>query len=364
MKINGVPYRTIWLNQDGWSVSVIDQTKLPFKLETASLASMPDAANAIKHMIVRGAPLIGVTAAYGMCLQMRHDASDDAMETAYHTLMETRPTAVNLRWALNEMMDVLRNIPRGERVLAAYARAAKMADDDVETNRRIGVEGLALIEEAARKRNGKMVRVLTHCNAGWLGCVDWGTALAPLYLAHDKGIPLHVWVDETRPRNQGAALTAFELGGHGVPHEILVDNAGGHYMQHGEVDLCIVGADRVTALGDACNKIGTYLKALAARDNQIPFYVAVPSSTIDWTMSDGVKEIPIEERSPKEVTDLTGMTADGRIETVRVANPGSAARNPGFDVTPARLVTKLITERGVADASHDGILSLFPEFQG
>jgi methylthioribose-1-phosphate isomerase len=364
MKISGVPYRTIWLNQDGWSVSVIDQTKLPFKLETVSLASMPDAANAIKQMIVRGAPLIGVTAAYGMCLQMRHDASDDAMETAYHTLMETRPTAVNLRWALNEMMDVLRNISRGERVLAAYARAAKMADDDVETNRRIGVEGLALIEDAARKRNGKTVRVLTHCNAGWLGCVDWGTALAPLYMAHDKGIPLHVWVDETRPRNQGAALTAFELGGHGVPHEILVDNAGGHYMQHGEVDLCIVGADRVTAMGDACNKIGTYLKALAARDNQIPFYVAVPSSTIDWTMSDGVKEIPIEERSPKEVTDLTGMTADGRIETVRVANPGSAARNPGFDVTPARLVTKLITERGVADASHDGILSLFPEFQG
>ena len=361
MKISGVPYRTIWLNQDGWSVTVIDQTVLPFKLETKTLTAMADAAAAIKQMIVRGAPLIGVTAAYGVCLQMRVDASDKALENAYHTLMETRPTAVNLRWALDEMMAALRIVPQGDRTQIAYARAAKMADDDVETNRRIGVAGLALIEEAAKKRNGQTVRVLTHCNAGWLGCVDWGTALAPLYLAHDKGIPLHVWVDETRPRNQGAALTAFELSGHGIPHAVLVDNAGGHYMQHGEVDLCIVGADRVTAAGDACNKIGTYLKALAARDNGVPFYVAVPSSTIDWTMSDGVKEIPIEERSPREVTDLTGMTADGRLETIRVANPGSLARNPGFDVTPARLVTKLITERGVADASREALLKLFPE---
>jgi methylthioribose-1-phosphate isomerase len=361
MKINGQPYRTIWLNADGWSATVIDQTKLPFTLETKSLTSMADAANAIKQMIVRGAPLIGVTAAYGVCLQMRQDAGDDALEAAYHTLMETRPTAVNLRWALDEMMAALRNIPRADRVRVAYARAGQMAEDDVETNRRIGIAGLALIEDAAKKRGGQTVRVLTHCNAGWLGCVDWGTALSPLYMAHDKGIPLHVWVDETRPRNQGAALTAFELGGHGVPHAILVDNAGGHYMQHGEVDLCIVGADRVTAAGDACNKIGTYLKALAAHDNDVPFYVAVPSSTIDWTMSDGVKEIPIEERSPHEVTDMTGVTKDGRIETIRVANPGSAARNPGFDVTPARLVTKLITERGVADASRHGLLELFPE---
>jgi methylthioribose-1-phosphate isomerase len=361
MKINGTPFRTIWLNQDGWSVTVIDQTKLPFQFETKTLASMPDAAAAIKQMIVRGAPLIGVTAAYGISLQMRSDASDEALESACHTLMETRPTAVNLRWALDEMMAALRNIPRADRVRVAYARASQMAEDDVGTNRRIGEAGLALIEEAAKKRRGKTVRVLTHCNAGWLGCVDWGTALSPLYLAHDKGIPLHVWVDETRPRNQGAALTAFELGSHGVPHEILVDNAGGHYMQHGEVDLCIVGADRVTSAGDACNKIGTYLKALAARDNNVPFYVAVPSSTIDWTMSDGVKEIPIEERSPLEVTDMTGMTKDGRIETIRVANPGSSARNPGFDVTPARLVTALITERGVAPASRDGLLTLFPE---
>lgn len=364
MKISGVPYRTIWLSDDDWSLTVIDQTKLPFKLETVPLKTMADAAAAIKQMTVRGAPLIGVTAAYGICLQMRQDAGDAALEAAYHTLMETRPTAVNLRWALDEMMAALRNIARADRVRAAYARAAKMADDDVETNRRIGVAALALIEEARKKRNGQTVRVLTHCNAGWLGCVDWGTALAPLYMAHDKGIPLHVWVDETRPRNQGAALTAFELGGHGVPHAVLVDNAGGHYMQHGEVDLCIVGADRVTATGDACNKIGTYLKALAARDNAIPFYVAVPSSTIDWTMSDGIREIPIEERSPREVTDVTGITQDGRLETIRVANPGSAARNPGFDVTPARLVTKLITERGVADASREGLLKLFPERKG
>jgi methylthioribose-1-phosphate isomerase len=363
MKINGVPYRTIWLNDDGWSVTVIDQTKLPFNLETVTLSSMADAAIAIKKMIVRGAPLIGVTAAYGMCMALRDDASDESLSNAYHALIETRPTAVNLRWALDEMMAAVRDFPRGGRAAAAYLRARKMSDDDVETNRRIGLAGLALIEEAARKRNGQTVRVLTHCNAGWLGCVDWGTALAPLYMAHDKGIPLHVWVDETRPRNQGAALTAFELTGHGVPHSILVDNAGGHYMQHGEVDLCIVGADRVTAKGDACNKIGTYLKALAAHDNGIPFYVAVPSSTIDWTMSDGVKEIPIEERNPAEVTDMTGVTKDGRIETIRVANPGSSARNPGFDVTPARLLTKLITERGVTGASREELSKLFPERQ-
>ena len=258
MKINGKPYRTIWLNDDG-SLSVIDQTQLPFKLEIRRLATMADAANAIVKMIVRGAPLIGVTAAYGVCLAMRDDPSDEALDAATQTLMATRPTAVNLRWALDEMQAALRNTPRADRPNIAYARAAKMVEDDVETNRRIGLAGLTLIEAAAKKREGKTVRVLTHCNAGWLGCVDWGTALAPLYMAHDKGIPLHVWVDETRPRNQGAALSAFELGGHGVPHAIITDNAGGHYMQHGEVDLCIVGADRVTATGDAANKIGTYL---------------------------------------------------------------------------------------------------------
>lgn len=361
MKINGTPYRTIWLNDDRWSVTVIDQTILPFRFETRPLRSLDDAANAIRQMVVRGAPLIGVTAAYGLCLALRSDASDEALEAAYHTLLETRPTAVNLRWALDEMLAAVRNFPRDQRLAAAYARAARMAEDDVETNRQIGLHGLKLIEDVAVRRKGEPVRILTHCNAGWLGCVDWGTALSPMYHAHDKGIPLHIWVDETRPRNQGAALTAFELGGHGIPHTVLADNAGGHYMQAGEVDLCIVGADRVTAHGDAANKIGTYLKALAAKDNGVPFYVALPASTIDWTIGDGVRQIPIEERSPREVTDMTGLTADGRLETIRVAAPGSTARNPGFDVTPARLISALITERGTTPATLEGLLALFPE---
>jgi methylthioribose-1-phosphate isomerase len=363
MKINGKPYRTIWLNEDGWSVTVIDQTQLPFRFETKRLIDVADAANAIRSMIVRGAPLIGVTAAYGMCLALRDDVSDDALDKSYEMLMETRPTAVNLRWALDEMVAALRNIPRADRLAAAYMRADRMADEDVETNRKIGVAGLPLIEAIARKKAGP-VQVLTHCNAGWLGCVDWGTALAPLYMAHDKGLPLHVWVDETRPRNQGAALTAFELGGHGIAHTIITDNAGGHYMQQGQVDLCIVGADRVTAHGDAANKIGTYLKALAAKDNGVPFYVAVPSPTIDWRLEDGVRDIPIEERSLREVTHLSGMTEDGRIQTVQVAAPGSAAANPGFDVTPARLISGLITERGLTLATREGLAALFPERAG
>ena len=361
MKIKGRPYRTIWLAPDGWSIEIIDQTRLPHAFVTMRLATMPDMARAILTMQVRGAPLIGAAAAYGVCLALREDAGDEALDRAIAHLGRQRPTAINLHWALEEMRKAVRNLPRERRVAAAYARAAEICDADVETNRRIGAHGLALIEEiAARKAPGDKVNVLTHCNAGWLACVDWGTATAPIYQAHDKGLPLHVWVDETRPRNQGAALTAFELGAHGVPHTIVADNAGGHLMQQGEVDLVIVGTDRVTRSGDVANKIGTYLKALAAKDNGVPFYVALPHSTIDWTLDSGAN-IPIEKRSPDEVLIMTGRTKSGEVVAVEIAAPGSPAANPGFDVTPARLVTGFITERGVAPASREGLLALYPE---
>ena len=359
MKIHGRHYRTIWVAGDGWSVEVIDQTKLPFAFVTKRLASADEAAEAIKAMVVRGAPLIGATGAYGLCMALRQDASDEALERANEMLVKTRPTAINLKWALDEMMAAVRNQPKDRRVAAAYARAAQLCDDDVASNEAIGRHGLKLIEDIAAKK--RAVNVLTHCNAGWLACVDWGTALAPIYMAHDKGIPIHVWVDETRPRNQGGSLTAYELGAHGVKHSIIADNAGGHYMQHGEVDLCIVGTDRTTASGDVANKIGTYLKALAARDNGVPFYVALPSSTIDWTIADGVKQIEIEERSGREITHVQGRTPAGDVLTVELTAPGSPARNPAFDVTPARLVTGLITERGVAAATREGLAKLFPE---
>jgi methylthioribose-1-phosphate isomerase len=313
-------------------------------------------------MKVRGAPLIGATAAYGIGLALRADASDEALEHAYAVLLATRPTAINLKWALDEMVAAVRNRPREERVAAAFRRAAEIADEDVAINQAIGRHGLKLIEAIAEKKKpGEKVNVLTHCNAGWLATVDVGTALAPIYTAHDKGIPLHVWVDETRPRNQGASLTAWELGQHGVAHTVIPDNTGGHLMQHGMVDIAIVGTDRVTASGDVCNKIGTYLKALAAKDNGVPFYVALPSPTIDFTVADGIAEIPIEERSGDEVASMTGKTADGRIETVRVVPDGSAVANYGFDVTPARLVTGLITERGVLPATREGLSKAFPE---
>ncbi|MBL8564117.1 MAG: S-methyl-5-thioribose-1-phosphate isomerase [Hyphomicrobiaceae bacterium] len=361
MKIAGKTMRTIWLAADGRSVEIIDQTKLPHQLEFATLRTVEDAARAILTMQVRGAPLIGATAAYGLALSLHDDASDDAIARNAAMLARQRPTAVNLRWALEEMRAVLADVPREDRVAAAYAKAAAICDGDVETCRRIGVNGLRIIEEiAARKKPGERVNVLTHCNAGWIACVDWGTATAPIYMAHDAGIPVHVWVDETRPRNQGAALTAFELGAHGVPHTIVVDNAGGHLMQHGAVDLVIVGTDRVTANGDVANKIGTYLKALAAKDNGVPFYVALPHTTIDWTLDDGMV-IEIEERSADEVLKMAGRLADGSVVTVEIAAPGSAASNPAFDVTPARLVTGFITERGVAAASTEGLLSLYPE---
>jgi methylthioribose-1-phosphate isomerase len=361
MKIHGRPYRTIWVNDDRWSVEVIDQTKLPFAFETKRLSSVEEAADAIKSMVVRGAPLIGATAAYGICLALRQDASDEALEAAYRKLHATRPTAINLKWALDEMVAAVRNRPRGERVAAAYARAARLCNDDVATNEAIGEHGLKIIEAIAARKNGERVNILTHCNAGWLACVDWGTALAPIYMAHDKGVKLHVWADETRPRNQGGSLTAYELGAHGVPHAVITDNAGGHLIQHGEVDMCIVGTDRTTANGDVANKIGTYLKALAAHDNKVPFYVALPSSTIDWTIKDGLKEIPIEERSSREITHVTGRAPDGKVITVELTAPGSPASNPAFDVTPARLVTGLITERGTCAATHAGLLKLFPE---
>lgn len=361
MKINGQHYRTIWLAQDGWRVVVIDQTRLPFRFETVALGTAEQAAEAIRGMVVRGAPLIGATAAYGVALAMRVDASDEALASALDLLGATRPTAVNLHWALARMKRVLSSLHAAARMEAAYAEAAAICDEDVALCRAIGEHGLPLIREiASRKPAGQPVKILTHCNAGWIATVDWGTALAPIYLAHDAGIPVHVWVDETRPRNQGAALTAYELGAHGVPHTVIVDNAGGHLMQHGAVDMVIVGTDRTTARGDVANKIGTYLKALAAHDNGVPFYVALPSPTIDWGIGDGLA-IPIEERAAREVTHLSGLGEDGEVRSVRVVAPGSNAANPAFDVTPARLVTGLITERGVAAASAEGLAQLFPD---
>jgi methylthioribose-1-phosphate isomerase len=364
MKVADRHYRSIWLNADGRSVGIIDQRWLPHEFRVETLATVDQVTTAIRDMWVRGAPLIGATAAYGMAIQAAHDASDTGLDAAWEQLHETRPTAINLRWALDNMRRVLLRLPVAARVEAAYRGAAEIADQDVEINRSIGRNGLSIIEAiAARKTSGQPVNILTHCNAGWLATVDFGTATAPIYLAKDAGIPVHVYVDETRPRNQGAQLTAWELGGHAVPHTLVVDNAGGHLMQRGMVDMVIVGTDRTTADGDVCNKIGTYLKALAAHDNNVPFYVALPSTTIDWTANDGIKEIPIEERSGDEVSYVQGRGANGAITRVRISPEGTVAANPAFDVTPARLVTGLITERGVCKASRNGLISLFPERQ-
>ena len=362
MKVGDRHYHTIWLNADGRSVDLIDQRWLPHEFRIETVRDVDGIAVAIRDMWVRGAPLIGVTAAYGMALAMAADPSDASLAAAYDTLHATRPTAINLRWALDEMRALLQPLPPAERAEAAYRRAAEIAEDDVELNRSIGRHGLAVIRDiASRKGPGEPVNILTHCNAGWLATVDYGTATAPIYLAVEAGIPVHVYVDETRPRNQGAQLTAWELNGHGVPHTLIVDNAGGHLMQHGQVDMVIVGTDRTTANGDVCNKIGTYLKALAARDNGVPFYVALPSPTIDWRVRDGVAEIPIEERSAEEVTLVQGRGADGSISRVRISPEGTGAANPAFDVTPARLITGLITERGIAPASPDGLRAMFPD---
>ena len=357
MKINGIPYRTIWPAADNAAVEIIDQTKLPHVFATLRMNTMRDAERAIRDMQVRGAPLIGVTAAYGMALSMRDHASDAALAATCSVLLAARPTAVNLRWGVERMRAALAPLPEQQRAEAAWQEAARIADEDVAINAAIGKHGSEIIRSIHQMKNAT-VNILTHCNAGWLATVDWGTALAPIYTAFDAGIPLHVWVDETRPRNQGASLTAWELGQHGVPHTVIVDNAGGHLMQHGRVDMAIVGCDRVTARGDVCNKIGTYLKALAAYDNGVPFYVALPTPTIDWTLQDGVKEIPIEERAPEEVTHIAGLCDDGQVRTVQVTPQGSRAANYGFDVTPARLVTGLITERGVVKADAGAMQAL------
>ncbi len=361
MIIDGRHYRSIWLDADGASVRVIDQTKLPFAFETRRLASLTDAVVAIRDMIVRGAPLIGATGAHGLALAARDDASDDAIARAHEALNQTRPTAINLRWALDRVRAVLLAAPPSKRRELAFAEAGAIADEDAACCEAIGEHGAKLIRDAAARKNGARVNILTHCNAGWLATVDWGTALAPIYKAARAGVDVHVWVDETRPRNQGASLTAYELGEEGIAHTVIADNTGGHLMQHGLVDLCIVGSDRTTRAGDVCNKIGTYLKALAADANGVPFYVALPASTFDWSIRDGVKEIPIEERDGDEVSYISGRDDAGVIRRVRVTPQGSPARNFAFDVTPARYVTGLVTERGVCAANEDELLKLFPE---
>ena len=346
MLIDGINYRTIWCSDDGNAVNIIDQTHLPHAFVTLRLETLSQMVHAIKSMQVRGAPLIGAAAAWGVVLAMHEAMDDPQLEAAATALTASRPTAVNLRWAVERMLVTLRPLPPELRLAAARHLAETICDEDVALNRAIGRHGFAILK-ALHDANDRTLNILTHCNAGWLATVDWGTALAPIYTAFDAGIPLHVWVDETRPRNQGASLTAWELGRHGVPHTVISDNAGGHLMQHGQVDAVIVGADRVTRTGDVCNKIGTYLKALAAFDNHIPFYAAVPSPTIDWQLSDGFL-IPIEERHADEVAWVQGRAANGEVLAVQVLPDGSAVANPAFDVTPARLVTGIITERGVA----------------
>lgn len=360
MRVEGRAFRTIRLGRDGASVEIIDQTRLPHEFELASIGTLSEAAVAIETMRVRGAPLIGIMAAYGVAFALNEDPSDAGLEAACARLAATRPTAVNLRWALDSARREVAPLSPEKRCRAAFAHADALAEEDVALCEAIGTHGAGLIRAVAQRKQGRRVNILTHCNAGWLATVDWGTATAPIFKAHDEGIAVHVWVDETRPRNQGA-LTAWELGQHGVPHTVIVDNAGGHLMQHGEVDLVIVGTDRTSATGDVCNKVGTYLKALAARDNGVPFYVAAPSPSIDFAISDGVAEVPIETRSAREVSYLSGRTDDGRIESIRVTPAASPALNPAFDVTPARLVTGLVTERGVIEASREALARAFPE---
>jgi methylthioribose-1-phosphate isomerase len=356
MKVNGTPMRSIWPIGDG-AVGVIDQSVLPHRFETRELESAAAVEHAIRTMVVRGAPLIGVTGAYGLALALRSEASDGALAAAHAQLLAARPTAVNLRWALDRLRALVTPLPPGQRAAAAWSEAGRIAEEDVELNRAIGAHGAAVMR-TLHERAGRPINVLTHCNTGWLAAVDHGTALSAIYAAHDDGIPLHVWVDETRPRNQGL-LTVWELAAHGVPHTLIVDNAGGHLMQHGQVDMVIVGADRVSARGDVANKIGTYLKALAAHDNGVPFYAAVPSPTIDWAIGDGLPSIPIEERAASEVLIVGGLDRTGTPASVQLMAEGTAVANPAFDVTPARLVTGIVTERGVAEPGR--LVELFPE---
>ncbi len=363
MRIKGRDWRTIWLEDDGCSVGVIDQRKLPHFLHIHIIRSLEDAVEAISQMVVRGAPLIGVTGAYGLMLALQKDASDASLDFAYKNLVSSRPTAINLNWALSRVREHVINLPLHLRAEAAKEEAQEIAEEDVLICEEIGEQGLLVLKqinaEKQREQQGKPLNVLTHCNAGWLAAVDWGTALAPVYKAHRTGMNLHVWVDETRPRNQGASLTAYELGCEGIPHTVIVDNAGGHLMQHGQVDVVIVGSDRTTKTGDVCNKIGTYLKALAAFDNSVPFYVALPGSTIDWSVLDGLQEIPIETRSEIEVLEIEGHSENDEIVRVRLCPSQSKGFNPAFDVTPSKLITGLITEKGVCAASESGLKSLY-----
>ena len=361
MKIDGKAYRSVWREPGQAAIQIFDQTRFPHEFEILTLTTSAAVADAIKTMKTRGAPLIGACGAYGLAMALDADPSDASLASSYQALHATRPTAINLRWALDCVRDAVTSLPPGARAKTAYQVADRISDEDVEINAAIGRNGLHVIRDLAARGAGRPINVLTHCNAGWLATVDWGTATAPIYMAHDEGIDIHVWVDETRPRNQGAALTAWELGRHGVPHTLIADNAGGHLMQHRLVDLCLVGTDRVTANGDVCNKIGTYLKALAAADNQVPFYVCLPSPTIDWTVADGVSEVPIEQRSARELTHVVGQDARGELVEVQLAPSQTPARNDAFDVTPGRLVTGLVTERGICPATQAGLRGLFPE---
>ena len=358
MKVAERHYRSIWADDDRKSVHIIDQSRLPWVFETLRLDSWRAVAEAIETMRVRGAPLIGVAGAFGLAMAADRDPADAALSEALGHLQATRPTAVNLAWALHRMRDALKPLPPAQRAERAWEEAFTIAEEDVALNEGIGKRGLEILRREHEERK-RPINILTHCNAGWIATVDWGTVTAPIFMAHDMGIPVHVWVDETRPRNQGL-LTAWELAGHGVPHTLVADNAGGHLMQHGLVDLVMVGADRVTRRGDVCNKVGTYLKALAARDNGVPFYACVPTPTIDWTIEDGIEEIPIEERNGDEVRVVRGLDADGKFSEVRIAGLATKVANPAFDVTPHDLVTAIITERGVVRASERELAALRP----